>query len=1231
MKENGFYREFFHSAPFACAQHEIITHVDGTPADYRFVEVNEAFEILTGLTRDFLIGSTAQQSFSDDENSSWEWKRLYDRMATENEALEFEHCFKTTKKCYHVYVFSTDERLITSVFIDITGRKQAEDKLAQEHLQFQHLFEHSPSATWLEDFTDLIAWFGQLRHQGVDDLMLFLHQNPDQLTHAFKRIHVIDVNQAALEQNAATSKEQLMTNTSKLFEPDTLTEFLSELDMIWRGEERFEYTSHSKRLDGQPLDVIVRLTVPKYEGILDYSRVVVTGTDITGRMKAEAERESAMMLLQSALAQSPSGILIADAPDVRIRWANEAALMIRGESEEPLTEIEMERHSKSWQTFRSNDTPMPSGELPLSRAILRGETVRNEELIIRNASGENRYVSANAAPIRNAAGEITAGIVVFHDITQSRRAQEELKASEKKYQEISTLLRLLADNMPDMLWAKNLKKEFIFANKALCNNLLNAVDTEEPLGKNDMFFASRERNSKPEDREWHTFGEICRDSDSVTLEEMKPMQFDEYGNVKGKFLFLDVHKAPLFDDKGQLIGVVGSARDVTAAKEAENQLRKLSLAVEQSPGSVVIANLEGTIEYVNPKFTQVTGYTSEEAIGKNSRILKSGELPAEVYDDLWKTISSGKVWKGELHNKKKNGKFFWESASISPIKNEKGEILHYLAIKEDISERKKSEIARRIQINIAHSTQTANSVEELLETIRQELGRLFDTRNFFVARYNPQKNTLKQLIFCDEKDSFDEWDANQSISGQVIKSGETIFLQGEELDAFCRKHDLEALGTDSACWLGVPVVMHNQVGGVMVIQHYTNPDAYNESDVALFEMVAHETGIYLEKQMIIEDLIIARDKAEESDRLKTHFMNNISHEIRTPLNGIIGFGDLIMDESLSPEQKQDYHHILKQSSNRLQQTITDIMDIAELKSDSIGKTMGNMDVRAVLTRLTDRIRFACSRKNILISLEFPFDNETTLLRTDEELFSKILQHLLDNAVKFTQSGRITVGYKELDNHVLCYVKDTGIGIAADKLESVFEPFMQENVRNTRGHEGNGLGLAIALGMAQLLGGKLWAESTKGAGSAFFFTIPMSEALFGTEIEKCFSTDEATTENPVILIAEDDESSAQLIQVLVQMAGLQTLHAWNGEEAIDFCLRYPEIALVFMDIKMPVMNGLEATVRIKELRPALPVIALTAYAQSGDRIRMLEAGCDDYIPKPISRETVTEMLNKYKLV
>lgn len=277
------------------------------------------------------------------------------------------------------------------------------------------------------------------------------------------------------------------------------------------------------------------------------------------------------------------------------------------------------------------------------------------------------WIKAVGFPLNDTNGKPEFYVLMHENVTERKKAEAELIASEKKFREISTLMRLMTDNMPDMLWAKDMNKDYIFANKSICNNLLGAIDTEEPLGKNDMFFAIRQRNSQPNNPQWHTFGEICRDSDSITMKELKPMQFDEFGNVKGKFLFLNVHKAPLYDDNGQLIGIVGSARDVTAAREAENQLRKLSQAVEQSPAAIVITNTEGIIEYVNPKFSEITGYTLREAIGKNPRILKSGEQPPEIYIDLWKTITSGQKWKGELHNKKKNGELFWESVFISPI------------------------------------------------------------------------------------------------------------------------------------------------------------------------------------------------------------------------------------------------------------------------------------------------------------------------------------------------------------------------------------------------------------------------------------------------------------------------------------------------------------------------------------------------------------------------------------
>ena len=975
-----------------------------------------------------------------------------------------------------------DGKVIGAAFFgrDISRRRHAEEAIAREHLRFQHLFENSPSATWLEDFSDLVAWYQQLRGQGVADIRNFFLANPELVSHAFSLIKIVDVNQAAVAQNGASGKEQLMGNLPALFDEQTFADLVSELEMIWEEKEQFEYESNSRKMNGQPLHVIVRLSVPSHNGRLDYSKVVVTGTDITDRKKME----------------------------------------------------------------------------------------------------------------------------------------EDLRASENKYQELSKLLRLMADNMPDMMWAKNLNREYVFANKALCDKLLNAENTDEPLGKTDMYFASRERASHSENPEWHTFGEICADSDAITLAEMKPMQFDEFGNIKGKFMFLDVHKAPLRDDKDQIIGVVGSARDVTTAREAEKQLRKLSQAVEQSPAGVVIAGLDGTIEYVNPKFSEITGYLPDEVLGKNTRLLKSGKNPPQTYVDLWRTIASGNEWKGELQNITKQGELYWEFVAISPIKNELGEILHYLAVKEDITdrkldqervritnetyasifnsvseaiyvlddqgrfidvnrgaetmygysreeltlkgpdkvsapgmndltavqrfledvratgishtfefwgqrktgevfpkevilnrglyfgklhviatarditERKRAEMARKTQYAIARSVHTVQFREQFLEIVKQELEQLFDATNFFVALYNAENESFSLLNPSDSMDLFGKPEAFGSLPGMVVKTGKSIHLRGNEIVEFCNIHGINIIAENLAAWMGAPMVIHDQIAGVMVIQHFTNPCACNDADLALLEMVAHETGIFLEKQMMIEDLIRAKERAEESDRLKSAFLANMSHEIRTPMNGILGFADLLKEPGLSADMQREYISIIEKSGQRLLNIINDIIDIsiieAGLTEIHLSETMVVEPLNYILAFFTPE----ANAKGLKLTVRNSLNPNDTRLITDLEKLYAILINLVKNAVKFTDSGEIEVGCQRKDDFLLFYVKDTGIGIPVDRQAAVFERFIQADIEDRMARQGAGLGLAITKAYVEMLGGNLWVESKEGEGSVFCFTLPV---------------------------------------------------------------------------------------------------------------------------------------------
>ena len=854
----------------------------------------------------------------------------------------------------------------------------------------------------------------------------------------------------------------------------------------------------------------------------------------------------------------------------------------------------------------------------------------DEEMEIISAKGKRKWVRTIGEAIRNEKGVITVVLGSFQDITQRKHSELALLESKKKNEELSTLMRLMADNMPDMLWAKNLEKEYIFANKAICDNLLGAASTEEPLGKTDMFFALRERAKHPENPEWHTFGEICRDSDAITLQEMKAMQFEEFGNVKGKFLILDVHKAPLLDNQGNLIGVVGSARDITEQRNTQEEIRitrdTYQNIINSITEAIYVIDDSNTFIEVNLGAEKMYGYSREELIGKSPGIVAAdGMNDLTAVEKVHREVAQSGISKSfEFWATKKNGEIFPKEVIINRGSYYGKDCL--IATARDITERKRSEAAQMAQYRIALSIHTANSIEELLEIIRTELSKLIDTSNFMVALYNPENDTLKKLIYRDEKEDFAEWPAGKSLSGHVIKSGKSIFMKRKEIEAFAAKKHLDLIGTPAASWIGVPLNIKKKVAGAMVVQSYDNAEAFSKADVSLLEMIAHETGIYLERQMMLADLVASKEKAEESNRLKTAFINNISHEIRTPLNGILGFGDLIIKADLPENEKQKYYKVLEHSSNRLLQTITDIIDISEIVAGSIKQEKKGVNMMSVMERLIKNTEEACSHKNILVALDVPSQHQGLVLKTDEEIFHKIMKALLGNAEKFTKAGRIILGFDIQDDWVRFFVKDTGRGISTDKLKQIFEPFIQEDISVTRGHEGSGLGLSIARGLVELLGGELWAESEKGVGSTFFFTLPLVAAEPTTEPAKPVSKNTEGADNNLILIAEDEESNYQLLKTVVQNAGYSTLHAIHGEAAVGLCHQYPEIGLILMDIKMPVMNGLEATKKIKAFRPDLPIIALTAHAQTGDRQRILEAGCDEYLAKPVKLQELNAMIN-----
>jgi len=383
-----------------------------------------------------------------------------------------------------------------------------------------------------------------------------------------------------------------------------------------------------------------------------------------------------------------------------------------------------------------------------------------------------------------------------------------------------------------------------------------------------------------------------------------------------------------------------------------------------------------------------------------------------------------------------------------------------------------------------------------------------------------------------------------------------------------------------------------------------------------------------EKDKRTAELIVAKEIAEESDSLKTAFLQNISHKIRTPLNGIIGFSELLNQEDLNAEEIKEFTGLIAQSGKRLIEIVNNVLDISKIQTGQFKIEQKSILINSVFSDLRNFFFPVTKAKNIELNFHFPDDENETIF-SDEAKLTQILTNLISNAVKFTKSGSIECGFEFKDDFVQLYVKDTGVGIPDELYDRIFNQFVQSKQSSTNDIDGAGLGLSIAKGLVELLGGKIWVESVVDKGSTFYFTLPYRPiaAASPTEDPK-YSEIPGKRPNRVILIAEDDWISFQYLRTILEKSDITVIHAENGEQAVEFVKTKSDIDLILMDIKMPVMDGIDATKIIKRIRPDLPIIAQTAYTYSEEKSKMSGVGCDEYLAKPLDYAKLKELLKIY---
>ncbi len=388
------------------------------------------------------------------------------------------------------------------------------------------------------------------------------------------------------------------------------------------------------------------------------------------------------------------------------------------------------------------------------------------------------------------------------------------------------------------------------------------------------------------------------------------------------------------------------------------------------------------------------------------------------------------------------------------------------------------------------------------------------------------------------------------------------------------------------------------------------------------------------QKQVENELIIAKEKAEENDRLKSAFLANMSHEIRTPMNGILGFTELLKDLDLTGQEQRSYINIIEKSGMRMLNIINDIISISRIEAHQTEVVVSNTNINEQVEYIYNFFKPEAEHKKLQILIKNALPKKEANIRTDREKVYAILTNLVKNAIKFTKSGTIELGYEVKGKFLEFFVKDSGSGVSDEQKDYIFERFRQANDTLHRDYEGSGLGLTISKAYVEMLGGEIWVESDPdchrdGHGSTFRFTLPYLSEIIKKEH---FHTGarERIIPNPKlkILVVDDDETSRVVIGLILRDFESQIIQVSSGRDAVMTCRHTPDIGLVLMDIQMKGMDGYEATRQIREFNQNVVIIAQTAMALNGDREKAINAGCNNYISKPLNQVALRGLVTQY---
>lgn len=866
------------------------------------------------------------------------------------------------------------------------------------------------------------------------------------------------------------------------------------------------------------------------------------------------------------------------------------------------------------------------------RAVLQsGRSLSREDTTYDILSqGRELVTYTTRVPIHDKSGQVAGLIGIIRDVSGLQKAHN--------------LQQAILNNIPFHAWLKDAHGKYISINEPF--SVFLRKSPAEVIGKSDSELLPAEK------------ADLYQYYEKEVVASGKRIVFED--RDQGKKSWYETQITPIFNLRKEIIGISGISRDITDQKNYEDKIKaseeRFRALLHNSSDAITILNRDGIIKFESALTSGISEFSIEELIGRNLFDFVHHEDKDSVAELLLRVRSMpDKVFKMEYRSLHKHRKWVYvESIFVNKLHNPY--INGIVVNSRDISERKMAELKEKAYhenllflSNSALELMDLNHTGDIYRYISDKLYNYLDQAVVLVSSY---EGTGKQFVARSHRGAEHFQVEIERFLGQPIAklnyplidpireqmhTGNLLTLYPDRSDfefPCISKEKIEKLVRLLSVNKVYSICLSHEnriLGNVIIITR--NKQIINFKSI--IETFFYQVSVALHRSILEQELMDAKVKAEESDKLKSAFLANMSHEIRTPMNGIIGFSELIDDENISEGNRKKYIEIIRNNGKMLVNLINDIIDFSKIEAGQVHIISKVFSLNQLLANvhasfLTENLKQ--NKPLVKLRVRRALDNDKCFISSDPVRLQQILNNLVGNALKFTDEGFVEFGYTlEAETGMLqFYVTDSGIGIPEDKLQTIFDRFVQADNSSTRKYGGSGLGLPISRGFVELLGGRMWVKSKLGEGSTFFFTLPYhpSEHQNVIPVNKSVEKKMFNWEGKTFLVAEDDKFSYKFLETLLRQQSAHVIHADNGRKAVDICKLHGKIDLVLMDIQMPEMNGYEATELIRKAYPHLPVIAQTANALSEERDKCFAAGCTDFVTKPVNSKELYFKIDKY---